>query len=348
MKITTNRIKLNNSEQKELFLKLTNKIGSLKNLSAKMNVPYSTIKGYASEHVLLPEDIFDKALKLLNIKRERIIFEVISPNWGQKIGGRRGIESLLKKYPDKLVQWRKLANKNSVITNRKRIRIPKLNEDLAEFIGVYLGDGTLTEYFVSITGDSRYDITYFNYLSNLIKKLFNLNAKIRKSKRGNALILVVHSVELCSLLKNYGFNYGDKIRNNSLIPRSIMHDDKLAKACLRGLIDTDGCVAKHTNKLCIRFFSGNHYLLNQVYDVGRRFNLFTFRTGNQIGITQDEKVGEYFRVVGSSNLRHIVKFLVWKDSALFIYQKDLLKYYKYKKYLNINFPFKYKVLSASG
>ena len=78
-----------------------------------------------------------------------------------------------------------------------------------------MGDGTLTKYFISISGDSRYDLQYFNYISDLIKELFGLSAKIRVDKRGNTLILTVHSVKLCSLLNEYGFKYGDKIRNNS-------------------------------------------------------------------------------------------------------------------------------------
>ena len=67
--------------------------------------------------------------------------------------------------------------------NVKKIKIPELDERLAEFIGVYLGDGTLTKYFIRISGDYRYDIPYFNYLKDLIYKLFGVNATITKDKK---------------------------------------------------------------------------------------------------------------------------------------------------------------------
>ena len=145
------RIRLNSGKQKEIISGLANEYGSLKSLAKKIKIPYSTMKGYASEIVLLPKNIFNKILDLSNINKEEVDFETIAPNWGQSIGGKNGIKSLLKKYPkEKIIEWRKLGCENSSIINKKKIRIPFLNEELAEFIGVYLGDGTLTKNFISI------------------------------------------------------------------------------------------------------------------------------------------------------------------------------------------------------
>lgn len=347
--VGVSRIRMPNGKQRELVWASANKFGSLKNLAKRIKIPYSTIKNYGEGITLLPEDVFNLLLKLSNTNKNSIEFKTVSSNWGQTIGGKKGIKTLMRKYPNKLIEWRKIANYKSSVRNIKRIKIPELDERLAEFIGVYLGDGTLTKYFVSISGDSRYDKNYFNYLLELMQNLFGIEAKIRKEKNHNVLILVAHSKKLCSFLKEeYGFEFGDKIKNNSLIPKKIFYNNNLSISCLRGLIDTDGCIGKHGNKTCIRFSSSNPHLLKQVHDIGTRLGLFTFYTGNQTGTTREDKVEEYFRIVGSSNLRNIVKFYIRRNRGKFVYQKELLKYYKKREFKNINLPFKIEVPSASG
>jgi hypothetical protein len=76
--------------------------------------------------------------------------------------------ALEKKYPTKIKAWRRLAIINSSHKKIKKIKIFPLNEKFAEFMGAYLGDGTLTKYFVRISGDYRYDLPYYNYLDKII------------------------------------------------------------------------------------------------------------------------------------------------------------------------------------
>jgi len=42
-----------------------------------------------------------------------------------------------------------------------------------------LGDGTLTKYFLRISGDSRFDVPYFTYLQEMTKELFGLSSSIK-------------------------------------------------------------------------------------------------------------------------------------------------------------------------
>src|SRR3989344_8375739 len=150
MHLEKQRIKLSSEKQKELIISAAKKVGSLKSLSKKINVSYSTLKNYSSGKLYLPANVFNGLLVLLNIKKDNISFEYLASNWGQRIGGRHVINAIMKKYPSEIAKWRKLANHNSSLACTKRILIPNLNEKLAEFIGIYLGDGTLTKYFISI------------------------------------------------------------------------------------------------------------------------------------------------------------------------------------------------------
>ena len=63
------RIKFKSSKQREFILNLANKYGSLKNLGLKLCISYSTIKKYAQEVLLLPENIFNKIIKLSKINK---------------------------------------------------------------------------------------------------------------------------------------------------------------------------------------------------------------------------------------------------------------------------------------
>ena len=81
-----------------------------------------------------------------------------------------------------------VTQKSRVITksvwNLKKIRIPKKDGRLAEFIGIVLGDGYIQSYRkgtkisthrVAIAGNSKKDFVYLKkYLTPLIKELFDI------------------------------------------------------------------------------------------------------------------------------------------------------------------------------
>lgn len=343
------RIKLKQGQQKELIINAAKKIGSLKQLSIKISVPYSTLKKHNQELFLLPENLFNKILNLSSIKKEDLDITYLSNNWGAKIGGKKGMATLQRKYPKEIIKWRKKAIMNSRLNNAKKIKIPPLNEKLAEFIGAYLGDGTLTKYFVRISGDYRYDLPYFDYLSNITYELFDIKPSIRKEKNRNTLYITILSKKVCSFLnKNFNIRYGHKIKNKTSIPKKILENKKLSIACLRGLIDTDGSISRRGRKgsqFCIQFTSHNKKLLEQVNNIGKEIKIFTFYDKTGTGTNNKEKILEYFKKVGSSNLRHIVRFHERFYNKNTIYQREVIKYYQKDLYKSLNLPYKIKTVS---
>lgn len=320
------------------------KFGSLRKLSQELEIPYSTAKNYASEIIFLPEGLFEKILNLVGIVKEDLNPIYLPFNWGMSLGARRGMATLQKKYPEKLLEWRRKGSRNSSIVNTKRIKTPRLSEKLAEFIGVYLGDGTLNEYQIRITGDYRYDLFYFKHLSNLVSELFGLSSSIKKESKHNTVNLTISSKSLCSYLnKEFRLKFGNKILNKTVIPKKIIADKKLAIACLRGLIDTDGSVSRRGragSQFCLQFTSHNKELLRQVDGLGRDLGIFTFSGITGAGTNKWENIIKYFRVVGSSNLRHIVRFYERYSKGNTIYQKEVVNYYHKGFYKSIILPFK--------
>jgi hypothetical protein len=340
------RVKLEKNIQREVILKASKKMGSLKKLSEKLKIPYSTLKKYGQEIFLLPETPFKKIIKISEIEKESLKIKYLKGTWGRAIGGKKGMETLEKKYPEKINQWRRKGLKKSSARMPRKIKNPLLDEKLAEFIGIYLGDGTITKYFIRISGDFRYDQPYFKYIKKIVEELFGIKATITKEKKHNTMYITIFSKEMCSFLKqNYKINFGHKIKNKTSIPHKILKDNKLAFACIRGLIDTDGTISrrgKNGKQFCIEFTAHNKKLLEQVTNIMNKKGLFTFGDKTNTGTNSKEKILRYFEEIGSSNLRHIVRFHERFYNKNTIYRKDVTKYYQKDFYNKLDLPFKVK------
>lgn len=343
------RVKFQTGKQKEFIQQVLKNLNSpsLKNLlSYDSDISYSALKKYAREESLMPLNLVRELCELSKIDFKSLNLEYLNSNWGAIKGGKAGIKITLAKYKDKLERWRKRGWEKGMksFSEPKKIKEPPLNEKLAELIGVYLGDGTLTKYFMKISGDCRYDLHYFNYLSGLVFNLFGLKVKISKEKKRNTAYLTIFSKNFCSFFKEkYHFSYGDKIKNKSKIPEVIMKDKKLSIACLRGLVDTDGSVSRrgrNGSQFCIHFCAYSPELLNQVKLLGKKFEIFTYFSDKGMGTNSSENVRRYFKLVGSSTLKHIIRYRARFYENKTLYLKDVPKYFKKDLYREMSLPFK--------
>ena len=123
----------------------------------------------------------------------------------------------------------------------------KSNRKLAEFIGILLGDGSISikEYRVQITLHKN-EINYAIYISRLIIKLFNIKPKIRFRKNENALDIRIFSKQFVDFLLNeIGLVPAPKW-NRAVIPDYYI-GSRLDKYILRGYFDTDGSIVITNN-----------------------------------------------------------------------------------------------------
>ena len=119
----------------------------------------------------------------------------------------------------------------------------KLTEELAEEIGMHLGDGTLSKnkHYYSIRGDIKEKKYYENHVIPLYKKLYNLDLRLLERQP-------ICGIELSSKglfeFKNkiIGIPFGEKTGKLS-VPNCIKQSQskKIFAAFLRGMMDTDGC-----------------------------------------------------------------------------------------------------------
>ncbi len=304
----------------------------------KLDLSDSAFKKYNSEKLTLPQPLFTKLCKTGKVNPKKLKVKVFDDNWGAAKGGKNGIKSLMKKYGKrKLGEWRSKGGKASNGGGRKLsgVTIPgKIDARLAEFIGACLGDGTITNYFIRIFADKRYAIRYLEYLYSIAEEKFGLRPVIRIPNNRNIAYLEIRSKKICRYFRDsLNLPAGNKIKNKLRIPPEILLDKNLSKACLRGLIDTDGSISKRGEYMCLAFDSKNPGLLNQVNNLGKDLGIFTYKSNGQVGTNSWEKIRKYFGKIGSSNPAHIVRYAKRAEEGEFLYKRDVLKYLTdYKKY----------------
>jgi len=339
------KVKFEGNKQKLFLSNIIEDEKSLKDFhnknSKRLKVSYSALKQYARGDRLLSERLLRDICEMKKIPYPEKDLSYLPSTWGASKGGKLGMATLQRKYSDKLNLWRSKGGKASGISwNTKKIKIPELDEDLAEFIGICLGDGTLTEYFLRIFGNLKYDVPHLEYISKRIQTLFGITPRLRI--RNNLLILETSSKKMCQFLhEEYGLPYGSKITNKAAIPPGIIENRKLSLACLRGLMDTDGGVCKRGNQISLNFTSRDSTLLEQAWNIGKPF--FSYNDGEDVGTNSFKKIIEYFKVVGSSNLKNIVCFSERYKNNKYLYRREGVEYYS--RYGGVSLPYK---LRADG
>ena len=129
---------------------------------------------------------------------------------------------------------------------RKEINYPLKSIELAEFFGIFLGDGGIRgSHQLAVSFDYYKDAKYAIYVGNLIRRLFNLGHSVYKRKDNNGADVVVSSSHLIDFLKKYGIKAGNKVKNQIEVPIWVCKRLDYSIACLRSLVDTDGGLYQH-------------------------------------------------------------------------------------------------------
>lgn len=231
------------------------------------------------------------------------------------------------------------TDKLATYNENKDIVLPKiLDENLAEEIGIHIGDGTLVESrnYYSLRGYSIDEHEYYlNHVSILIKKVYGFEPKIfvRKSICG---------FEKCSKLlfdfktKIIGLPYGKKshiIDIPDIIKKS--NNEKLILACIRGILDSDGCIwfSKNGTYPRIELFSMSTYLIGSLefYLDKIGFKTCVNKKRTNITIYGKSMLDLWLNRIGTNQPKNKLKIAIWK---VFGKCPSKLVYPELKKLLN--------------
>lgn len=216
---------------------------------------------------------------------------------------------------------------------KRGLKLPKqVDDDLAEFLGILGGDGHVlrykhsirgTEHVIGVSGNSKKDYEYFqSVVLQLLKKLFNINTNIKKHKGQNTIEVQFRSKGLLYYLEALGLHIGRK--ESWEIPKIIMTDSKLAKAYIRGIFDTDGCISlktynhgypvikiKQKSRKAIaqlaKLLKDLGFYFYAEYDVVTKDKRGFTSTGSSIYISGWKNLRRWSESIGSNNPRNLEK-----------------------------------------
>ena len=291
-------------------------------LARKCNVCGRTFRDWGREKYSLPYDSLKKLCRITNIEMPRV--KILPEYWhiarASKLGGKRHFE--LYGSPG-TPSGRRLGGFHSLETHykfktgfirSKKIVLPRKTENLAELFGIILGDGGVNKYQLTISLNWRTDHSYYLAVKKLIEKLFGLRCLVLLS--GSCVSVIASSVRLIDFLVSNGLKIGNKVAKQVDVPEWIKKNKKFSRRCVRGLIDTDGCVYferhKYKRKLykniCLNFSNRSMPLLKFVSSFLNRHAIKAKLNQCSVKVGRAEDIKKYFKLIGSSNQKHLNKY----------------------------------------
>ncbi len=255
----------------------------------------------------------------------------------------------LKKNAEKLFNKKifrkkeiKLDNNNVLFSRndeKRGIVIPKImTRELAEEIGIHVGDGTLPnkEYYFSVRGGMDEEDYYTEFILPLYKRVYNLDLKVLK--RSRACGFEINSKALY-LFKNKTLGIVTGCKTNRVeIPKQIVCGDnkEIMQAFVRGVFDTDGCFygAKKGKYPVISLSIKSKKAIVQIYKILKKLGFCPYLHIEEYSIYLNGPMRfiKWMREIGTNNPKHkrriekIKAKLPWSNlDRLFAEAKDSSK-----------------------
>ncbi len=192
------------------------------------------------------------------------------------------------------------------------------NKKTAEFIGIFLGDGNFymdkknSQYQLRICLDSK-EKQFIKYVRKLIEDVFKKKTGIYVCKETETIIYC-YGKSLGAKLENIGLKAGKKRYG---IPKWILRKNSYLVNCIRGLIDTDGCVYRKSNSKNIPQLMFSSQIPKLLDDFRKSMKKLGFRiskickrrTTPACGLYAKEEVEKYYSTIGFKNSKHKKRYL---------------------------------------
>lgn len=255
--------------------------------------------------------------------------EVVAAHAHTAQAGAQGYQAALKKYGEipqnELKRGRAWQNwwdttgkhaPNHILEAKSFVK-PQRSVDLAECIGILMGDGGISPYQVVVSLNHIDDLEYSNYVVRLMEILFGVKPQVYHREDKSVLNITISRTRLVKYLHALGLPVGNKIAQGLDIPAWIRKNKKFTVACIRGLVDTDGCVFTHRYRSKgvwysykkLSFTSASEPLLNSVHESLKDMGMSPRLTRTRdVRLDSTADVEQYFRLVGTHNPKHLRRF----------------------------------------
>lgn len=210
---------------------------------------------------------------------------------------------------------------------KRRIKIPEeMSKELAEETGIHIGDGNLYTsskerigyYSYSITGDLINDFIYHKeYISKLMKKLYNINGFFIEREKKNSIQSTYKSKAIFEF-KNKVLNLPIGSKKDIKIPSDILNNKEFQKKCVAGLIDTDFNI---TSSIAITGKMNNLFVTRAMMRILKLNNIkHTYKEYGNYGrfYINKESAVKIIKEWKLNNPKHISKYQIFQEFRKFI------------------------------
>ena len=302
--------------------------------SQKLGVNRTTLeKSYRYCYCNLPYDLFLNICELRNLKEGntlsdygiKVTYFDLLDNLGENTFGekRKKLSNVNITFKSKSQVFDTSEIELSRYDKEKKLKFPKkLTPELAEEIGMSIGDGFLSErkYEYRLKGNKNERDYYDSFIGPLYKKLFNLDLSIRDYEN-------TYGFEISSkgfwTFKNKVLCIPSGRKDNITIPKVVkINNVKILTSFIRGLFDTDGSVS-----FSKRYGYGNYYPRISISFKSKKLVVEVMEILQMLGLEPKiskkdpywqtylngyERLEKYSKLIGWSNPKNIDRVLKWK------------------------------------
>lgn len=194
-------------------------------------------------------------------------------------------------------------------------------EDLAEIIGILLGDGGIyldykKKYHITIAFNKK-EKQYLHYVKKLFENYFH-PYKWHIVELEHEFLVRNISVHVAHHLMENGLKEGNKTTNEVTIPNWIFSNERYIIRCIRGIFDTDGCVYRKFSKYAqIQFKFGNNGTTSSVHSAVKKLNFLPTRIQQEKNgefihwkfyIIRQDRIASFFSIIKPQNEKHVRRY----------------------------------------
>lgn len=186
------------------------------------------------------------------------------------------------------------------------IPLPPLSGDLAEFLGVMLGDGHIGGGQLWVTVNAQTDLPYIPYVQDLFERLFLFRPRLTRYRQGT-VDLYLTSSSLVRDLRAIGLSSPNKVRDQVGVPGWVFGSLEYRRRFIRGFFDTDGCIyrLKHFNAVQMSFSNRSMPLLDGTRQALLDLGYHPSRVSDHsVYLTRRSEIRRYIQEIGFGNTKH--------------------------------------------
>lgn len=202
-------------------------------------------------------------------------------------------------------------------SRRKQIKHPNPSELLAEFIGIFLGDGSFgTKYQIVISWNHKCEQDYAKHIQEMVRKLFGLESRIRIRKEYGSAEIVISSSNLVDYIRELTGIKAGGAKNLFKLPAWLSRNKRYKTGFLRGLFDSEGCIYQHKYYSNAKAYSYvkiavTNYcdeILSVFQDFLKSLKIDSIKYRNRIHVYSDKDTKRFFSLIGSNNGKNRIRF----------------------------------------